>query len=163
MSKKQNNWYARYYRDNSPVITSDVCMRDSFSDYIYDHTKGISIAYIPVDSDGSTYRPVYDAEIAFSQDPSITSRFTSEHRSLVQSSIINQQRSVSTGPRPSDDQLISNGGIRHNLERDEMAAAIRGNASAFRQDIERASVDQRIVGALPGSSPSSSPEPPKSE
>lgn len=135
MSDKVNYWYSRYYRDTEPVISDPLPADMSVSDALYDMFKGRSIAFIPMTDDIS--RPVYDSEIAFSGDPSITSRFSAEHRSLLRSAISSQPKSPNTvGRTPSDDDLIRNGAVRH-MERDEAVRTIRSNASMFKSDLER--------------------------
>lgn len=123
-----NNWFKRYYtpkarcNDNYPDDSS-------FSNMMYDTHKGISIAFIPYAP--NHYRPVSDVEIAMSTDPAITSRFSSEHRAMVKAQVLAQPRSVSSGPLPSDDQLMSNGAAPTSLERDEMVKAVRANSERF--------------------------------
>lgn len=149
MKNKVNYWYLRFYRDTTPVISDPLPVDMSVSDAIYEMSKGRSIAFIPITDEIS--RPVYDSEIAFSGDPSITARFSSEHRSLLRSAISSQPKSPNTvGRTPSDDDLIRNGAVRH-MERDEAVRTIRANAKMFKSDLERFSRQQM-------SAPKASPE-----
>lgn len=123
-----NKWYQRYYcqkvQEDTPVLPDF-----SFSNMMYDACKGVACAFVPL-GDNST-RFITDSEIAYSSDPSITSRFSSQHREVVAKSLASQPKTPSvTGKRPDDDTLIANGGIRY-LERDESVKVIRANSEAF--------------------------------
>lgn len=152
-----NSWYNRYYVQSEKPDKSPAPLDYSFSNMIYDQMKGVSGAFIPLGDDSSRF--VSDSEIAYSTDPSITSRFSAQHRQMVANSLMSQPRSPApVGKRPTDDQLLANGGIRP-LERDEAMRAMKANARAFSQDLRRASLefDDKHNSITPSPSPSASP------
>lgn len=154
--KNKFSWYDRYYVQNSDVDTSPAPLDSSFSDMMYDSSKGVAGAFVPL-GDSST-RFVSDSEIAFSTSPDITSRFSAQHRQIVASGIASQPHSPAPiGKRPTDDQLMENGGIRP-LERDEAIRSIRVNSRLFDRDISSARLDMNSQKP-PTSTPSVSPAP----
>lgn len=130
MSKSiKNKWYERYYSNSTPLprVSDDY----SFSNMMYDNSKGVSYALLPYCEDTSFIRFVGDVEICMSGDSNVTSRFSSEHRDMIKKQLASQPHSsVSVGPSPTDDQLIQNGAIR-SLERDEIVAASKYNMSCL--------------------------------
>ncbi len=131
-----NKWFERYYK-SVPVDSSLFYppLDESFSDMMYDKHKGIALAFIPLSDGCSSSRCISDVEICMSSDPNVVSRFSAEHRAAVRNGIVNQPRlPVSDGPRPTDDQLMANGGIV-SLERDEIVASARVNMSRLDSEL----------------------------
>lgn len=137
-NKNNNRWFSRYYRDNhlesmpfdSPIVVEDY----SFSNMMYDASKGVTHSLLPYTSDPKCTRYVSDVEICMSNDSLITSHFSSEHRAVVRDQLTNQPRTPVSGRQPSDDQLMANGGIV-SLERDEIVAAAGYNYSRLDSEL----------------------------
>lgn len=134
MSKSiKNKWYERYYSNSTPLprVSDDY----SFSNMMYDNSKGISYALLPYCEDTSCTRFVGDVEICMSVDPNVTSRFSSEHRDMIKKQLASQPHSPApVGPSPTDEQLIYNGAVR-SLERDEIVAASKYNMSRLDSEL----------------------------
>lgn len=137
-SKINNLWFERYYCSSSIPLPRH---RDdySYSDMMYDDTKGVSCVFLPYASNASHTRFVSDVEICMSSDPNITSRFSSEHRDMIKKQLVSQPHSsVADGPRPSDAQLMENGGIV-SMERDEIVDAAKHNLNLFTSELSASS------------------------
>lgn len=132
------NYYFKLFRKGEPklpVIESATIKEcTSFSDNVYNQTRGITHILHPYNDDSRSYRYVGDVEIAMSNDPSISSLFTAEHRQIIKTQLTNQRRTPQ-GPQPTDDELLRNGGIRH-LERGEIVQVTRANSEALNRAIE---------------------------
>lgn len=136
------NYFFKLFRKGEPklpVIEPETIKEcSSFSDNVYNQTRGITHILHRYNDDSNSYRYVGDVEIAMSPDPSISSLFSAEHRQILKTQLTNQRRTPA-GPQPSDEELLRNGGIRH-LERGEIVQATRANSEA----LNRAIADERM-------------------
>lgn len=156
------NYYFRYFRKGQPILPSIdsnlIRQCSSFSDNVYDRTRGITHILHRYNNDDKSYRFVGDVEIAMSNDPSISSLFTAEHRQIIKTQLTSQRRTPQ-GPQPSDEELMRNGGIRH-LERGEIVESVRANSFALADAIadERISMESRITPTPTAVEPSDNSE-----
>lgn len=161
MSKVSNKFYNRYFVSNSAPL-SRVADDYSFSNMMYDKSKGVTHCLLPYCTDGSKpTRFVGDVELCMSNDPNIVSRFSAEHRDMLRKQLASQPHSPATNsPSPTDDQLMQNGAIR-SLERDEIVAGAKHNLS--RLDAELPRVSAPSASPTPPATSAPTVEPPKSE
>lgn len=138
-----NKWYKRYYSTTKKDLveyTPTDQLDSTFTDSIYDSNKGISHILFRYTPSGNFTRYVSDVEIAMTSDVNLSSYFTSEHRAVLKNNILGQQRSPSSIDHPTDDQLLENGAIPTQLERDEIVQSVKTNYDRLDLDLHVNSV-----------------------
>lgn len=127
-------WISRYYANKSrsrfQLSEEHEKKQIAFSNSMYDKHKGISHFLQRYTDNTDVVRFCGDVEISMSTHPSVTSLFSRDHRTMLKSQLQSQARSPQTG-QPSDSDLLKNGAIPINLERDERVTLIKANASAL--------------------------------
>ena len=127
-------WSLRYFnnkpRNRFQLSDEHEKKQIAFSNSMYDKHKGISHFLQRYTDNTDVVRFCGDVEISMSTDPSVTSLFSREHRTMLKSQLQSQVRSQQDG-QPTDSDLLRNGAIPINLERDERVTLIKANASAL--------------------------------